>query len=174
MFRSIILPIFRNTRLCVTACGIMHQRCFRPSASSVHYTTSCKHSLMLLKTGEIIARHMLNWLELLINRYCCIYLVVNIIVLVTHAHTSTNIKYGVNSPWISWFYYSWPKLLFWCGWDMFSFWSLCIQTTLTTIYYSIPSHIILPTFFCLISCCHVTFFPHITVFACLLCNDPFS
>ena len=24
MFRAIILPIFKNTRLCVTACGIMH------------------------------------------------------------------------------------------------------------------------------------------------------
>jgi len=36
MFRAIILPIFRSTRLCVTACGIMH-----PHASWVHYTTSC-------------------------------------------------------------------------------------------------------------------------------------
>ena len=32
MFRAIILPIFRSTRLCVTACGIMHPRCFRPVA----------------------------------------------------------------------------------------------------------------------------------------------
>ena len=31
MFREIILPIFRSTRLCVTACGIIHP----------HYTTSC-------------------------------------------------------------------------------------------------------------------------------------
>ena len=30
-----------------TACGIMHGRCCRPAASSVHYTTSCKHSLAL-------------------------------------------------------------------------------------------------------------------------------
>ena len=30
MFREIILPIFRSTRLCVTACGIMHRRCCRP------------------------------------------------------------------------------------------------------------------------------------------------
>ena len=30
MFREIILPIFRSTRLCVTACGIMHPRCRRP------------------------------------------------------------------------------------------------------------------------------------------------
>ena len=26
-FRIIILPIFRKTKLCVTACGIMHPRC---------------------------------------------------------------------------------------------------------------------------------------------------
>ena len=41
MFRAIILPIFRSTRLCVTACGIMHPRCCRPATSCVHYTTSC-------------------------------------------------------------------------------------------------------------------------------------
>ena len=41
MFREIILPIFRNTRLCVTVCGIMHPRCCRPATSWVHYTTSC-------------------------------------------------------------------------------------------------------------------------------------
>ena len=35
MFRAIILPIFRSTRLCVTACGIMHPRCCRPPATSV-------------------------------------------------------------------------------------------------------------------------------------------
>jgi len=55
-----------------TACGIMHGRCCRPAASSVHYTTSCKHSLALLTMGEIIARNRLSWLKLLINRYCCI------------------------------------------------------------------------------------------------------
>jgi hypothetical protein len=33
------------------------------------------HSLVLLKMGGINARNMLSWLELLINRYCCIYLV---------------------------------------------------------------------------------------------------
>ena len=35
MFRAIILPIFRSTRLCVTACGIMHPRCCRPVAGSI-------------------------------------------------------------------------------------------------------------------------------------------
>ena len=41
MFRTIILPIFRSTRLCVTACGIMHPRCCRQATSWVHYTTNC-------------------------------------------------------------------------------------------------------------------------------------
>ena len=41
MFRAVILPIFSSTRLCVTACGIMHRRCCQPAASSVHYTTNC-------------------------------------------------------------------------------------------------------------------------------------
>ena len=55
MFRAIISPIFRSTRLCATACSIMHPRCCRPGAwklssstsrlptmatSWVHYTTS--------------------------------------------------------------------------------------------------------------------------------------
>ena len=41
MFRAIISPIFRSTRLCVTACGIMPPRCCRPATSWVHCTTSC-------------------------------------------------------------------------------------------------------------------------------------
>jgi hypothetical protein len=31
------LPIFRNTRLCVTVCGIMHPRCCRPVAGRQHH-----------------------------------------------------------------------------------------------------------------------------------------
>ena len=34
--------------------------CQQQAAPSVHYTTSCKHSLVLLRMGEIIARNMLN------------------------------------------------------------------------------------------------------------------
>jgi len=45
---------------------------YQLATSWVHYTTSCKHSLTLLKMGEIIVWNMLSWLELLINRYCCI------------------------------------------------------------------------------------------------------
>ena len=36
MFRTVILPIFTSTRLCVTACGIMHPRCWRPVAGRQH------------------------------------------------------------------------------------------------------------------------------------------
>ena len=35
MFRAIIFPIFRSTRLCVTAIGIMHARCCRPVAGNI-------------------------------------------------------------------------------------------------------------------------------------------
>ena len=35
MFRAIILPIFRSTRLCVTACGTMHPRCYRTEAGNI-------------------------------------------------------------------------------------------------------------------------------------------
>jgi len=35
MFRAIILPIFRSTRLCVTVCGIMNPRCCRLPANKI-------------------------------------------------------------------------------------------------------------------------------------------
>ena len=49
------------------ATGRQHRGCITPQAVT--------YSLVLLKMGGIIARNMLSWLELLINRYCCIYLV---------------------------------------------------------------------------------------------------
>jgi len=48
MFRAIISPILRSTRLWYNA------------APLVHYTTRCKHSLVLLRMDEIIARNMLS------------------------------------------------------------------------------------------------------------------
>jgi len=45
----------------------------RPAASPVHYTTSCKHSLLLLRMGKIIARNMLTWLELSIKLFILLY-----------------------------------------------------------------------------------------------------
>ena len=75
MFRAIILPIFRSTGLCVTACGDatgqQNRVCIIPQAVT--------HSLVLLKTGKMIVRNVLSWPELLISRYCCIWLVVYII-----------------------------------------------------------------------------------------------
>ena len=52
MFWVIILPIFRMTRLCVTACGIMHPRCCRPATSWVHYTTSCNKQSSAPEDGQ--------------------------------------------------------------------------------------------------------------------------
>jgi hypothetical protein len=58
MFREIILPIFRSTRLCVTACGIMHPRCCRPAGGRQHRGSiipqAVTHSLVFLKMGKII------------------------------------------------------------------------------------------------------------------------
>ena len=36
MFREIILPIFRSTRLCVTACGVMHPPTMLPAEGRQH------------------------------------------------------------------------------------------------------------------------------------------
>ena len=74
MFRVIISPILRSTRLCLQlviqrtydAAGT---RRYQPATPSVHYTTNCKHSLVLMRMGEIIARNMLSWLKSLINRF---------------------------------------------------------------------------------------------------------
>ena len=64
MFRAIILPIFRSTRLCVTAGGIMHPRCCRPVVGPQRrgciIPQAVTHSLVLLKMGKIIARNMLS------------------------------------------------------------------------------------------------------------------
>ena len=50
MFRAIISPILRSTRLCLQL--VVY-------APTMHYTTSCKHSLVLLKVGEIINKLLL-------------------------------------------------------------------------------------------------------------------
>jgi len=44
--------------------GRQHRGCILPQAVT--------HSLVLLKMDKIIDRNLLSWLELLINRYCCI------------------------------------------------------------------------------------------------------
>ena len=99
MFRAIISPNFRSTRLRVTVCGIMHpyntDRKSRSAGSLeaefLRFQASGRQhrgyiipqavtqSLVLLKMGGINAQNMLSWLELLISRYYCIYLMVYII-----------------------------------------------------------------------------------------------
>ena len=70
MFRAIISPILRSTRLfyslwhkALTMLPASQQQ----AASLVHYATSRKHSLVLLRMGEIIVRNMLSWLKLWIK-----------------------------------------------------------------------------------------------------------
>ena len=41
MFREIILPIFRSTRLCATVCGTNHPRCCRPPATGLWARAAC-------------------------------------------------------------------------------------------------------------------------------------
>jgi len=59
-----------------------HRRCCLQAASSMLYTTSCKHSLVLLRISDIIARNMLGWLKLLIKLLLlhlvgCLYYYIN-------------------------------------------------------------------------------------------------
>ena len=44
-----------------------------PAASSVHYTTTCKHSLVLLRVGEIIARNNVDLIGI-INKLLLLHL----------------------------------------------------------------------------------------------------
>jgi len=56
MFQAIILPIFRSTTLCVTACGIMHPRCCRQHRVCVKERQ--KHcSLVYDRSGEQCRQH---------------------------------------------------------------------------------------------------------------------
>jgi hypothetical protein len=64
VFRMIISPIFRSTRLCVAACGIMHPRCcrpvtlkrrlpgYRPATSWILYKTSCNTQSSAPEDGQ--------------------------------------------------------------------------------------------------------------------------
>ena len=63
--------LWYNAPTMLPAGGRQHRGCIISQAVT--------HSLVLLKMGKIIPRNMLSRLELLISRYCCIYLVVYII-----------------------------------------------------------------------------------------------
>jgi len=57
VFRAIGSFILRSTRLCLQ---LVVQCTDDAAASPVHCTVSCKHSLVLLRMGEVIARNMLS------------------------------------------------------------------------------------------------------------------
>jgi len=68
--------LWYNVPTMLPAGGRQHRGCIIPQTVT--------HSVVLLRMGKIIARNMLNWLELLINRYCCIQLVVYTIYISLH------------------------------------------------------------------------------------------
>ena len=83
--------------------------CHQQAALPVHYTTSCKHSLVLLWMGEIIARNILSWLGLLIKLLLlhlvgCLYY--RIIYTRSHKHQiyklSPHLVFEVHSSWGFW------------------------------------------------------------------------
>ena len=60
----------------------MQWRCCLQAASSLRYTTSCKHRVVLLRMDEIMAGNMLSWLKLLIKLLLlhvvgCLYYCIN-------------------------------------------------------------------------------------------------
>ena len=61
------------------------------AASSVLYTTSCKHSLVLLMMGEIIPRNMLSWLKVLIKKLSFLHPVGCLYYCVTHWCMQNNV-----------------------------------------------------------------------------------
>ena len=57
MFWAIILPIFRSTRLCVTACGIIQYPTMLPATGQqhrgvLHYTTNCNTQSSAPEDGQ--------------------------------------------------------------------------------------------------------------------------
>ena len=96
MFRTVFPSIIRSWKLRIrqqayvkqlllpAATGRQRHGCIIPQAVTL--------SLVLLKMGKMIARNMLSWLELLINRYCCVHLVVYIILSMMHGQA--NIRFA--------------------------------------------------------------------------------
>ena len=84
----IIIIIIIIILLIISISSTCFGRYFRPSSGALdcvyslwynciymHNATSCKHSLVLLRMGEIITRNMLSWLKLLITILLLLHLV---------------------------------------------------------------------------------------------------
>ena len=52
MFRALIPPIFRSTRLCVTTCVVMHPKRCRPVVWKLHFQTTDRQHLGALNTSS--------------------------------------------------------------------------------------------------------------------------
>ena len=87
MFRAIILPIFRSARLRVTACGIMHRRCYRSATSWVNYTTSCNTQSSAPEDGQNNCPKRVELIEI-INKPLLLRLVVIYIIYIDDARSS--------------------------------------------------------------------------------------
>ena len=76
MFREIILPIFRSTRLCVTVCGIMRPRCCRPPVGK-HRRCIIPQTLTQSSAPEDGQNNFLKHVELtgIINKLLLLHLV---------------------------------------------------------------------------------------------------
>jgi len=99
-------------RTVFTACGVMYRQCcllvtsHQQAASSVFYTTSCKHSPVLRK-DEIIARNMLSWLKLLIKLLLfhlvgCLYYCINDAR--SHNYQTSTLKFFRRRTQFGWFW----------------------------------------------------------------------
>jgi len=69
MFWAIILPIFRSTRPCFTACGIMHPQCCRPAGCNTHSSApedgqnNCpKHVELTVIVNKLLLLHLVGCL----------------------------------------------------------------------------------------------------------------
>ena len=75
MFREIILPIFRSTRLCVTACGIMHPQSSAPEDGQ----NNCpKHVELIGIINKPLLLHLVGCLHYLCYSINCLVFITEI------------------------------------------------------------------------------------------------
>jgi len=109
MSQATISPIFRSTRLCVRACGIMYPRCSRPAISWVHYTTSCNTQS---SAPEDVRDCSPTHVELIgiINKPLLLYLVVVYIIYINDGWTNKRKKTPDSYPFSNWIIYEFSNM----------------------------------------------------------------
>jgi len=76
MFRVNILPIFRSTRLYVTACGIMHPRYCRPVAGNIVFILSKLVSdiiWLVFEQTDLLGQSLTKFVQLPLLSQCISY-----------------------------------------------------------------------------------------------------